>query len=135
MQKYIADFSAPCLLDITQRETNGKLKYLGIRGEAASGFEHHFEIFLPLLESGASSETLTLNILQHTYDTTTIKRGGIDALRFICMKAQNASTPDDIAALDKYCVDKNISTGGVADNFIVTYALFLIKKYIYRLPG
>ena len=135
LKKYIADFSAPCLLDITQRETNGKLKYLGIRGEVASGFEHHFEIFLPLLESGASSETLTLNILQHTYDTTTIKRGGIDALNFIRRQALNASTYDDITALDKYCVDKNISTGGVADNFIVTYALFLIKKYIYRLPG
>ena len=129
LQAYSAKFSLPCLQDLPPAEQAKPLSVLGIRGEAVSGFSNHFNIFLPLLENGADYETITLKILQHTYDTTTIKRGGIDALHTIQRHAQNVRRVADLEHLNTYCLEHNLSTGGVADNFIITYALYLLKKY------
>ncbi|MEL3908370.1 MAG: citrate lyase holo-[acyl-carrier protein] synthase [Treponemataceae bacterium] len=132
LSTFIAELSYPCIYDLSLEERKKDLKYLGIRGEVISGLKNHFKIFLPFLEEGVSNEELTLKILQHTYDTTTIKRGGIEKLKHIQKKAGQIKNETELKELNDYCIKNNLSTGGVADNFIVTYALFLIKKYLYR---
>lgn len=131
LQKYIAEFSYDCLADLPGQIKNPKLHTLGVRGEAASGFKNHFELYVPLLENGASYTEVSLKILTNTFDTTTIKRGGIEKLKYIQDKARSAKIIADVEALNAYCIANNLSTGGIADNFIITVALYLLKKYGY----
>lgn len=134
LSKWISEFSLLCLEDLNLKSKPAELKNLGIRGEALLGFKDHFNIFLPLLEKGASNDELSLKILTRTFDTTTIKRGGLEKLKHIQLLAAKATSSRKIQKLNTYCVENNLSTGGVADNFIITYALYLIKKYFYDLP-
>lgn len=132
LESYIADFSRPCLADLALDKQAQKIEKLGIRDEAISGFKKHFNLYLPLIEAGSSNTALSLKIIANTFDTTSIKRAGLDALLHIQELARTADSEDKIKALDDYCRTKKISTGGVADNFILSYALYLIKKYYYN---
>lgn len=133
LQNFIAEFSKGCRADFTIANSELNFEMIGARGAALSGFEKHFHIYLPLIEAGVSATELTLTILANTYDTTTVKRAGKTQLAYIQEQARAVKTETEIQKLDRYCVEHNLSTGGVADNFIISYALYLIKKYYYGL--
>lgn len=128
----IAEFSKPCAQDFTNPQFCNRKNFStlsrGIRAEVLSGLRKHFDIFLPIAEKNVSSDALSVAILAATYDTTTVARGSIKELEKIQAMARRAKTDKDFSNLDAYCVAHNLSTGGVADNYIVTMLLVLIKQ-------
>ena len=137
--QFITKFSQPCKLDFNNANLNKPVSSseyfnhfaLGIRNEALTGFKNHFDFFLPLLEKGASDLELTTKILEYTYDTTTIKRGNLFELKKIQSMAKRATSKDSQKKIHEYCIQKKLSTGGVADNFIITKMLFFIKNFLF----
>jgi len=113
----------------------------GIRGQAESGFSAVREKGLPVLREGLRSGlslndagTVTLlHLLTVTQDTSLINRSDMDTLTSV--QKQVASllaehpfpTTEQIEALDRQFLEKNLSPGGTADLLAVTYfLLFLI---------
>lgn len=122
--------------------TGGEMQYrqyglTGARGEAASGFRSAREIGLPALHSalakGASlrqaGKAALLALMAQVMDSNVIRRGGMDAQRWLMAEAarlQHAFTDADLAALDAELIRRNISPGGSADLLAVTLLLHFI---------
>lgn len=138
----IRRISRPVLEDFGKlSESNGLKAYrqhgiLGIRGEAAGGFPKLFGDYLNVLEDGFDLKRLTLSVMSDVDDTNVIHRSGIDSLRELQSKARQALRYTlDTEALDFWCRDKNISTGGIADLVGATVFAHLIKNNYKTLKG
>lgn len=126
-------------------ETGGEQQFrryglTGARGEAASGFRSVREIALPVLEkylAGGSSlqhagKAALLALMAHVMDSNIIRRGGMDAQRWVMDEAarllQQGFGDDDLAALDAEMIRRNISPGGSADLLAVTLFLLFVEE-------
>lgn len=109
----------------------------GIREEAANGYPSIFEHALPFYiehekkygEDIALKLTLLL-FMSMTEDSTVYARGGIEGLEFIKKEAKQLlhaknidSLDEDLYALDKKLIKRNLSAGGSADLLGLTWFL------------
>lgn len=138
----IRRISRPVLKDFGKlSESNGLKAYrqhgiLGIRGEAAGGFQKLFGDYLNVLEDGFDLKRLTLSVISDADDTNVIHRAGIDNLRELQSKARKSLRDTlDTGPLDCWCRDKNISTGGSADLVGATVFAHLVKNNYKILKG
>ena len=128
-----------------QTRTGGERQYhqyglTGARGEAASGFESVTAIALPALQSVlAEGKPLheaglaaLLALMAQVYDSNIIRRAGMEGQQWVMAQAgqllQNGWTTDDLRALDRQFIERQISPGGSADLLAVTYFLHFLGK-------
>lgn len=108
---------------------------LGARGEAAAGFPHAVQALEALRQyrSGATEHqarllTLVTSMAQLT-DTNLLHRGGEAGLHLVQREARRIldlplnQLEDALQALDRLCIERNLSPGGSAD--MLALALFL----------
>lgn len=109
----------------------------GIRGEAADGLPGVMQTALPAyrraLKSGYSRNdagaVALLHLIARGTDTNMVHRGGMVLAKEAAEKVRRllAQTPlpkvDEIAALDRWFIEHNLSPGGCADLLGVTYFL------------
>ncbi|QQK08102.1 citrate lyase holo-[acyl-carrier protein] synthase [Miniphocaeibacter halophilus] len=113
---------------------NEKYNIKGIREIPYTGFEIVENIFCPYLKNFKNIQELNLIIMKYINDTTTINRCGIDQYYiFKNLVSEVINKKLSKEELDRYCLDKNISTGGAADIIIITIMYFLI--YVYEEEG
>ncbi|MBP1918996.1 citrate lyase holo-[acyl-carrier protein] synthase [Youngiibacter multivorans] len=142
VKEEIKRISRPVLEDFGgQNDSNGLRAYrqhgiLGIRGEAAGGFPKLFGDYLKVLEEDFDLTRLSLAVMSDADDTNVIHRAGIDSLRELQSKSRLAQRGAiDTGALESWCIDKNISTGGSADLVGATVFAHLIKNNYRKLKG
>ena len=109
----------------------------GIRGEVADGLPGVIRIALPAyrraLEAGHSTNDAgaiaLLHLIARGTDTNMVARGGPELARKAVEKVRNLLRRDampemgEIAALDEWFIERNLSPGGCADLLAVTYFL------------
>lgn len=100
----------------------------GARGEALAGFPHARRAWEALSSTGRPAAAL-LTLLAEVEDTNLLHRGGPVGLAFVRERAQAilAGPPADydgaLLALDRDCIERNLSPGGSAD--LLALALLL----------
>ena len=105
---------------------------LGIRGDALAGLPQVLGSYVPTLEAGINVDDLLPEILSRTWDTTTIQRGGVDRLFELRRRAATVTTPADRDELSAWCVEHHLSTGGTADQLILSHFLRLVHGVFTR---
>lgn len=103
-----------------------------IRTFPLSGYEFIFDfINLTKIDTNLCDEDKkTLYLLSHIDDTTTVKRSNIETLRFLQDKSKNTLknyTESSADELNKYYIQNNISSGGVAD--VLTTANLILNLW------
>lgn len=113
----------------------------GIRGQAEAGFPAVRDKGLPVLREGlknglslndAGAATL-LHLLSVTEDTNILSRSDMDTLAVVqkqiseLLEQHPFPAIEQIEALDRQFIEKNLSPGGTADLLAVTYFLFFLK--------
>ena len=125
-----------------EKLTAGQKLYLhhgfpGIRGEVAAGLPGVMENALPAFRDGLkkgrsrndAGSVALLHLIARDTDTNMMARGGVELAHEAAEKAagllKTKPLPDmaDIAALDDWFIQKNLSPGGCADLLAVTYFL------------
>ncbi len=115
----------------------------GIRGEAASGFPSVLNTGLPsyktYLQRGFSPNDAgvytLLRLISKVSDTNLYHRGGDDGVVFAKSSAlrllENDKIPDlnEVVALDKEFIKRNLSPGGCADLLAITYFINSLQSY------
>lgn len=143
----IAKESASRDLNAADGSTAGTRLYLergirGIRGEAALGFPSVINIALPAyrsaielgLDENLSGLMALLALIAETEDTNLYKRGGEDGAKYAKAYAKrliSLDTPpalDDLAAMDKEFVKRNLSPGGCADLLAIAYLMLSLEE-------
>lgn len=113
---------------------------LGVRGEAASGFQsvrtYSWPALLRCLKKGQTLEqagvTALMELIAHVSDSNVIARGGIECANQLrsLVQAQRAAQHDYptqwVEALDHTLIAWGVSPGGCADLLAVTYLLALL---------
>lgn len=98
----------------------------GVRGEAESGFESVRALALPYLSEEHGPYKALLNLIAHVRDTNVLHRAGEEGLAWLQSRAgetlSNFSIPA-LEALDRQCIEKNISPGGSADLLAIAFFL------------
>jgi len=142
VKEEIKRIARPVLEDFGgHNDSNGLRAYrqhgiLGIRGEAAGGFPKLFGDYLKVYEKDFYLTRLSLAVMSDADDTNVIHRAGIDSLRELQSKSRLALRGAiDTGALESWCIEKNISTGGSADLVGATVFAHLIKKNYRKLKG
>ena len=128
-------------------ETSGQALYLarglrGIRGELASGLPAVLHTGLPALRAalsqGATLERAgayaLLHLIAQVEDTNLYARGGVEGQRWASERAAeqirggHLPTPEELAALDRDFVGKNLSPGGCADLLAIPYFMYFYSQ-------
>lgn len=100
----------------------------GARGEALAGFPHARQAWAALGRTGRPAAAL-LTLLAEVEDTNLLHRGGPEGLALVQSRARAilSGPPADydsgLLALDRTCMEENLSPGGSAD--LLALALFL----------
>lgn len=100
----------------------------GARGEALAGFPHARRAWAALARTGRPAAAL-LTLLAEVEDTNLLHRGGREGLTLVRDRARTllAGGPAEyeagLLALDRDCIERNLSPGGSAD--LLALALFL----------
>lgn len=112
----------------------------GIRGQAEAGFPAIKKAGLPILKEGlqkglslndAGAATL-LHLLTVTEDTNLIHRSDLQTLQDVqtqiaaLLQKAPFPAPEQIEALDRQFIERNLSPGGAADLLAATYFLFFL---------
>lgn len=143
------ELGAYALKDISRKEedTNGKrcfrqFKILGVRGEAASGFQSVFRHGLPILKErlargwplNDAAVAALLSFMSEVADTNMIHRGGIEEAgrrqaqsRLLAEELDPARIHEIALVLDGEYIQKNLSPGGCADLLAVTLMLWYLE--------
>ncbi|MDO5718901.1 MAG: citrate lyase holo-[acyl-carrier protein] synthase [Tissierellia bacterium] len=139
LQQNISELGKQSLNDFgSSSDSNGlkvynEYKLLGARGEAADGYKSAFEIYIPILENGASIDDLFLNIALNTDDTNAIHRCGMED--YLSYKKQIEDIlvgKGDLSSLENFCIEKKISPGGSCDMISISLLLWSIKKNFFE---
>lgn len=138
LEEFIANFSKSLTSDY-DNHTKAKIweaKGLAdIRYYPLSGFRDILRMVEDEKNNQSTDLILTLKLIATVDDTTTVKRSDIKTLREI--QAFAASTLDqvdlnvfirNVKYLNNYYIEKNISSGGVADLFTTIRTLELLKE-------
>jgi len=142
MKEQIARLSAPVLEDLKRADPSHGLRIYrnfgitGIRGEAVAGFPALFDVYVRTYDESRDMDRLSLTVMASADDTNVIHRAGLENLRVLQMKAREVldgklRTSD----LDAWCLNRNISTGGSADQIGATIFAWLIRAHFDRLKG
>ena len=103
----------------------------GVRGEAESGFASVRELALPYLQQKNGSYKALLSLISQVRDTNVLHRAGEEGLRWLQSRAEellNDFSISGLEALDRECIEKNISPGGCADLLAIA---FFIQSVIH----
>ncbi|HHT45025.1 MAG TPA: hypothetical protein GXZ89_05990 [Fastidiosipila sp.] len=101
----------------------------GARQEAIRGYETLLKKWLPRFSAVPEIEPLLPEILERTWDTTTLERGGFGMLQTLRMMALRAGSKEDLAYLSAWCEEHDLTTGGSADLIGLLYYFYLIYTF------
>lgn len=96
----------------------------GVRGEAESGFASVRELALPYLKRENGPYLALLSLISHVRDTNVLHRAGEEGLHWLQGRAGELLTDFSLSgleALDRQCIEKNISPGGCADLLAIAF--------------
>ncbi len=103
----------------------------GVRGEAESGFRSVRELALPELEGPEGPYRALLRLISRVRDTNVLHRAGEEGLCWLQTRAETLladfSLPA-LTALDRDCIDRNISPGGSADLLAIAFFLQAVTR-------
>ena len=136
---FIREFSKPILNDYKLFKKARDCRNLGIKDVRTfplSGFEEIFKLSIDFEKLGMTDEILTLFLISRIDDTTTFARSSLDELRSLQKKAlilyedycSGVDIGQKLKDLSDYYVDNNISSGGVADIFILTKTIYYLRR-------
>lgn len=135
-------------ISLKEEDTNGKrcfrqFKILGVRGEAASGFQSVFRYGVPILKDrlargwplNDAAVAALLSFMSKVADTNMIHRGGIEEAgrcqaqsRLLAEELDPVRLREMALALDGEYIQKNLSPGGCADLLAVTLMLWYLEN-------
>lgn len=130
----IAQFAKPLAQDFsTDIATAGMAYYKtygykGVRGEAMAGFRRVFD-WQKKHRRSPGVESLVVDILSKTDDTTTLARGGVKGLQWVQQAAKNAIYEEAREALNARCEREKWSTGGAADLLAAVVFVDLLSNH------
>lgn len=101
----------------------------GARQEAIRGYEALLKKWLPRFSAVPDVEPLLPEILERTWDTTTLKRGGFGMLQTLRMMALRANSKEDLVQLSEWCEKHDLTTGGSADLIGLLYYFYLMYRF------
>lgn len=132
----IASFSLPLNSDFENglySPASAKLfeekKVLGVRNLVLTGFAEHFNLWLPLFKKEEDIKMLQAKIAAVTWDSTIVKRKGLQTLLTFKEQCASVSCKEDLEKLENFCKTENISSGGTADKIIILYNLYLLEDF------
>lgn len=80
----------------------------------------------PLIKGPEEDHALSLQLIARCDDSTTLKSGGLAALREVQARARAAQNVADARALNAYYMKEKLRSGGVADLFTVVHCMRLL---------
>lgn len=108
--------------------------HAGARQEAIQGYETLLKKWLPRFSAIPELRPLLPTMLEHTWDTTTLSRGGFGMLQTLRMMARRAGSEEDLQYLSKWCEEHGLTTGGSADLIALLYYFYLVYRFRAAFP-
>ena len=139
MPKFIKNFSRPLISDYKKSTRANYYKNLGLRDVRTlplTGFEEIFDLSLALDKNKMDDLLLTLYLIGNFDDTTTLNRSSLADLRYVQNYAkkiykdfQNGNDiKKEVQNLNEFYLEKQITSGGVADIFTITKTLYYLRR-------
>lgn len=142
LERKIANFSSPLKKDYIHYKSAKKwneLKIKDIRYFPLTGFSELIKLSKVKYKGDYENTLLSLKLIAHIDDTTTINRSKLKTLSYVQDEAKkilriNESDKEKIMAkaksLNQFYLDNNLSSGGVADVFTVIKLLSNLEEEI-----